>query len=82
MKTDKYKTAVKFLVNGNDIFAFFPRESYDDFHTNLFTAYSHVGQHSSCLVQYADESRPATAEERKPLIKELESIGYNLEILN
>ncbi len=71
-----------------DIFAFFPSEidskkyNIKTGETVFYTCYSHVGQHSGCALEYANESRTATAEEREPLIKELESIGYNLNILN
>ena len=79
MKTNK--TDVKFLVNGSDLFAFFPQENYDNGNI-LKSAYSHIGQHSACCEDYADESRPATEAERAGLIKELKSIGYKLNILN
>ena len=81
MKTDKHKTDVKFLVNENDLFAFFPNENYDNGNL-LKSAYSHIGQHSACCEDYAEASRPATQSERKDLITELQSIGYNLNILN
>lgn len=81
---DEPVTKVEFLVNekdpGNpDLFAYFPEEIS---HGNYKTAYSHVGQHSSASPEYAKESRPATPEEYAPLKAELESIGYNLEVLN
>ena len=41
-----------------------------------------MGQHSSAHPEYAEESRPATPEEYAPLKAELESLGYNLEVLN
>ena len=84
MKTDTHKTKVRFLVNDNfhpdipDIFAYFPDEiEMLDFRLS----YAHVGQHSSCHPDYANESRPATKEEYQSLKEELESIGYNLEII-
>ena len=85
MKTkDKHKTKVEFLVNTHEgqeeLFAFFPEEKYNQ-DPNLFNSYSHIGQHSACHIDYANESRDATPEERAELQKELEQIGYNLEIL-
>jgi len=85
MKTDKHKTKVKFLVNETDkknpdLFAYFPEEDFDRKGINK-TCYSHVGQHSSCGLIYAEQSRKATPEEYNDLKEELESIGYNLDIL-
>ena len=83
-ENDEPLTKVQFLVNekdpGNpDLFAYFPEE---DDHGNYKMAYSHVGQHTSASPEYAKESRPATPEEYADLKAELESIGYNLEVLN
>lgn len=89
------KTKVQFLVHelpptetgevntNKDLFAFFPDENYN---YNLYgndskVCYAHFGQHSSCHIAYAKESRPATEEEYSDLKKELESIGYELEIM-
>ena len=77
-------TRVEFLVNEKDpenpdLFAYFPDEVH---HGDFRTAYSHVGQHSSAHPAYAKESRPATPEEYAPLKTELESLGYNLEVVN
>jgi hypothetical protein len=77
-------TKVMFLVNEKDpenpdLFAYFPEEIS---HGEYKTAYSHIGQHSSAHPRYAEESRPATPEEYAPLKAELESLGYNLEVLN
>lgn len=75
------KTKVEFLLHeeNKDLFAYFPNQKNTAV-TNV--AYSHIGQHSGCSPSYAKESRKATPEEYRDLQKELESIGYNLEILN
>ena len=81
------KTKVKFLVNENgnpdinDIFAFFP-EVYHSQDNRFNTSYSRIGQHCACSEGYARESRFATFDEYRYLKTELESIGYDLEILN
>lgn len=91
MKTDTHKTKVQFLIDKNgytnqeenekgQVFAFFTDEMYSH-DKNLRTCYSHIGQHSACHVDYAKESRPATPAEYADLKRELESIGYNLEII-
>ena len=83
-ENDEPLTRVEFLVNEKDpndpdLFAYFPDEVH---HGDFRTAYSHIGQHSSAHPAYAKESRPATPEEYAPLKAELESLGYNLEVVN
>lgn len=90
MKTDKNTTNVIFYIepmegstkleNGN-ILAYFPDLKYQDA-GNPMTCYSHVGQHSGCMPEYANKLTRATEPEYKDLKNELESIGYNLNILN
>lgn len=79
------KTKVKILYNKktDDLFAFFPEDNYNYelYGNDMKTAYSHVGQHSGCRVEYAEESISATIEQSKPLIDELISLGYDLEIV-
>jgi hypothetical protein len=81
------KTKVKFLVNERegepvDLFAYFPAEYWANFSHLTKTCYSHIGQHSACSTEYANESREATPEEYADLKAELESIGYDLQIMN
>jgi hypothetical protein len=68
------------------IFAFFPEyRFYHEEHPNhktVFTCYQHVGQHSACSIEYTKHCPPASPEQYKDLFDELESIGYNLEVLN
>jgi len=63
------------------VFAFFPNEKYNS-ESGLCTSYAHIGQHSACHIDYANECEAATKEQYEALKKELESIGYELEILN
>jgi len=50
---------------------------------NLLTCYSHVGQHSSCHKDYITQNtRPATPEEYKDLLEELQNIGYLVTIID
>ena len=76
------KIKVSFLINNDEVFAFFPEEPYTTFDDKLKTSYAHIGQHGACHVDYASESVNATEEQYTPLKIELESIGYELEILN
>lgn len=85
---DKHKTQVLFLIHkdeteteAGDVFAYFPKENYNREGT-LKASYAHIGQHSACSPEYANESRQATREEYDRLKNELQYIGYNLHILN
>jgi len=84
MKIDKHKTKVKFLVSTHsgqeDVFAFFPEERCSQ-EIGIYTSYFHIGQHSACHIDYANESIPATPEQYADLEKELKGLGYNLEII-
>lgn len=84
MEKDKLKTYVVFLIHkeNNELFAYFPYEKYHSYKSKIRTCYAHIGQHSACSPEYAKESRLATEQEYKDLRNELESIGYNLEILD
>lgn len=88
MKKDKKPTDVKFLIEKPEgdlpcnVFAFFPKERYNHTENGTFTSYAHIGQYSPCHIDYANECRKATKEEYADLQKELESIGYNLNVLN
>lgn len=63
-----------------DIIAIFPFDKWDL--TGNYSSYMHVGQHGACSPELAKELLRPTKEEYKNLKEELESIGYNLEILN
>jgi hypothetical protein len=86
------KTKVVFLIEkpeGNlqcDVFAFFPNSTFSNSPVHegkMFDSYAHIGQHSACHIDYANECKEATKEQYLPLLNELLSIGYdNLEILN
>lgn len=73
---------VQFLYHeaNDDLFAYFP-ELDGDMNGNK-TSYAHIGQHSACSPDYAKECNKATKEQYLPLMRELESIGYQLEIIN
>ncbi len=75
-------TAVKFLIEkpeGNlpcNVFAFFPNEKYNSIEPNVFTSYAHIGQHSACHIDYANECKEAQYNEFSDLLKELIGQGY------
>lgn len=82
---------VKFLIEkpeGDlpcDVFAFFPNDKWSDLphFKDMRTSYAHIGQHSACHIDYANECEEATPEEYADLFAELKRQGYKrLEIIN
>ena len=46
------------------------------------TSYQHVGQHSSASLVYCMKtSKPATEEQAAPLLRELQAIGYMVNVI-
>lgn len=81
MKKDKQKTEVIFRkFPEGDIIAIFPFETFDL--EGNYSSYMHIGQHGACCHELAKELIKPTKEEYQELKTELESIGYNLDILN
>lgn len=73
---------VKEKQNG-EIVAYFPQLNYNKrlYGTSTKTCYAHIGQHSACSVDYINNNCvKATKEEYTPLLKELQSIGYEIKI--
>jgi len=84
MKRDNYKTNVVFLKElDGEVFAYFLNENYNKelYGNRVKVCYRHIGQHGSCDVDYAIDCDLASKEEYKDLKEELESIGYNLNVL-
>lgn len=86
MEKDNYITEVIFrkVKSGDDkgtIEAFFPYD-ISDLRGNI-TCYAHIGQHSgACWDYYLRNTVPAKENEYQDLKTELESIGYNLKVIN
>ncbi len=81
--TDNEKVTVTFYLDADgsgDVFAYFPEMNYDR-SGDLKSCYAHVGQHSSCSPNYVQDCELATPEQYSDLKHELESIGYNLNII-
>ncbi len=76
-------TLVKFRKEkrGN-ILAIFPQIKHNKrlYGNAMLTCYAHLGQHSCCDTSYTRECKPATETEYKPLLLELQSIGYILKV--
>lgn len=86
MKKDKLKTDVIFRIwnnknfIGDHIIALFPHEVCD--YKGNVTSYEHVGQHGGATYNHCIRlSKPAKQSEYNDLFEELESIGYNLNII-
>lgn len=78
ISTDKTEVVFYMEVNADDTtwvtpLAYFPKEG---------TCYAHIGQHSECSPEYVANLKRATPEQYADLKAELESIGYNLEIID
>jgi len=86
MEKDNYKTDIIFRVDnnrnfiGSPVFALFPHEVSTL--NGLVNCYQHVGQHSSAEYRHCiANSKPATPEEYKDLKEEMESIGYDINVV-
>lgn len=85
IEKDTYKTDVVFRCDKHGdfkgvVFALFPHEIFD--RNGNVTFYTHVGQHSAADYNFCiAKSRPATEQEYADLKKEMESIGYDLNIV-
>tara|TARA_R110000868_G_scaffold74337_10_gene214985 strand:+ start:2773 stop:3081 length:309 start_codon:yes stop_codon:yes gene_type:complete len=86
MERDEHKTDMVFRVDTSkefkgDVFVLFPHE-VADFYGGV-VSYQHLGQHSAAdYVFCMGKSRKATEEEFAPLKKEIESLGYNVNLVS
>ena len=82
---DTHITKVRFLIHkkNHELIAYFPNEKYsrEGDGDNRKTCYAHIGRHSACSPGYARECREATETEYQDLKNELQSLGYNLEVI-
>ena len=79
MKTEKTKAIFRKFKDG-DILALFPYE-INKFN-GFVNSYMHLGQHSEADYSGCIQiTKPATKEEYQDLFEELESIGYNLNVI-
>jgi len=64
-----------------DILAVFPAlPGTNKWHLDC-ASYQHIGQHGACSVDIASMTKPALRHEYAALKKELEGVGYNLNIV-
>tara|TARA_R110000822_G_scaffold80191_1_gene191205 strand:- start:2117 stop:2467 length:351 start_codon:yes stop_codon:yes gene_type:complete len=73
-----YYTKVLFTLIEGEVLALFPEVSEG---TKYIGSYMHLGQHSAaCKSRLKDKK--ASAKQYAPLLDELKSIGYNVDVLN
>jgi hypothetical protein len=82
MKDKPIKTVVCFRREDNgDIVALMP-EIPGTCDPYTMTCYVHIGQHGSACMDYVrDSTKPATEAEYRPLLRELENIGYTVRVI-
>jgi hypothetical protein len=86
MERDEHKTDMVFRVDTSkefkgDVFVLFPHE-VADFDGGV-VSYQSVGQHSAAdYVFCMGKSRKANEEEYAPLKKEMETLGYNVNLVS
>ena len=83
MTNDKENVIVIFRKHTgkfNSVVAVFPAMVFNH-EPWLCGCYEHVGQHGAFSKDYYPETKPATESEYAPLKKELENIGYDLNIV-
>ena len=79
------KTYVRFIIFKGEVLAVFMRRSAKERYssasgTYLRQCYSYIGQHGECYDGMQRRKR-ATPEQYAPLKQEMESIGYELEVI-
>lgn len=64
-------TLVKFLKKDDEIFAFFPQLNYNKrlYGNEIKTSYAHIGQHSACAKEYANEAVIASKEVSRSILQ-------------
>lgn len=69
---------VLFFKEDKDILAIFPDEPFNKqlYGNSKVVCYSHIGQHSSCYLDYYNSLNKAKYIEYLPLLKELWDISY------
>lgn len=77
------KENVIFKLDGKEIVAFLVDDQWQDGKGNtLVTCYSRIGQHSGASPDYMNALKEANKHQYSKLLKELNEIGYELNILN
>lgn len=81
MKKDVTKVIFRKFTATDDIIAIFPELVGTQDWENDCMSYMTIGQHGAASVDLAKYTQPCTDREYSKLKKELESLGYNLQIV-
>ena len=77
MKKEQTPVIFRAWKESGNVIALFPTIAADYRNSVLCQSYEHVGQHGAASIPTVmGDSRPATEAEYAPLLKELETIGY------
>lgn len=74
----KTKVVFRKFAEDDDVIALFPEIPHDD---KFIQSYMRVGQHGPASHKLISQLAPADEWEYKPLMRELERIGYQLQIV-
>jgi len=74
-------TKVIFKMLEGEVIALFPQE-VNEVNSRWIMSYMHIGQHSDASKDLLQELPDATPDQYSDLKKELETLGYQLQILN
>ena len=75
---ERIKVDVQFRVLRDEVIAVFP---YEIFSITDVMSYVHMGQHIGCAWYINTFTKPASEEQYKDLLKELQAIGYDVNII-
>jgi hypothetical protein len=75
----KTKVIFRKFKSDGEILALFPEVPHDRM-GDFCVSYAHVGQHGAASPVLTGTTSPATPEESAPLKREIESLGYDLEV--
>lgn len=78
-QTQPVKVIFRTFHSGGEVIALFPEVPVDNQYGHC-VSYAHVGQHGAASVDLSGYTRPSTPEEIAPLLRELEAIGYKVEV--
>ena len=82
MQQDQHKTKVIFRkFSDGDVIALFPELPGDLNPYRTCESYMHIGQHGSASVDLVRNTKQAVYREYVSLMQKLESIGYNLQVV-
>lgn len=80
MSRERLDVDVYFAADDEGVTAIFA-DTVGEEREGEFTAYAHIGQHTTASPEWVQACRPATPEEYAPLLGELNHVGYNVTVV-